>query len=356
MSKIVVNGRFLTRPVTGVDRFAREILMSAESECGFAAKLVVPSDAELYSPPSFTLSKTERFGRFRGHAWEQFDLPRFCHPEELLVSLCNTAPILFRRNSLVVIHDVATLAYPENFSFRFRAWYRLMISALVRNGAKIATVSKFSAEELSRFFDLPSTYFEVIYESGEHINRVCADSSIVQRLGVSNRRFVLAVGSRSPNKNFKGVVAAMAELSDPDIVLVAVGGTNARVFADAGLQGDRVIEAGYVSDEELKALYQAAQCFVFPSYYEGFGIPPLEAMHCGCPVVTSVRASLPEVCGNAAVYCEPDDYGSIARAIDSLISSPAYRCEVSERGLQHVKSFTWGNAARRFVSLVDSLN
>src|SRR5207253_1940106 len=119
--------------------------------------------------------------------------------------------------------------------------------------------------------------------------------------------YVLAVGSLTPNKNFNGVVRAATLLGDLDCKIVAAGGANTRVFNGVALADDALIMAGYVTDGELHALYENAACFIFPSFYEGFGLPPLEAMHCGCPVIVSDRASLPEVCGEAAVYCDPDD-------------------------------------------------
>jgi glycosyltransferase involved in cell wall biosynthesis len=143
-------------------------------------------------------------------------------------------------------------------------------------------------------------------------------------------------------------------LDDLGIKVVAAGGSQDRVFAGVDLTGTSVVLAGYVTDGELRALYEGAQCFVFPSYYEGFGLPPLEAMHCGCPAVVSRRASLPEVCGNAVAYCDPEDPADIARQLRRVLTSAALRGELRQAGLAHTKMFRWANAAAQFEDILTS--
>jgi glycosyltransferase involved in cell wall biosynthesis len=289
-------------------------------------------------------------GSRQGQAWEQLDLPRAAR-ELPLVSLCNTAPA-WRENQLVVIHDAATAANPGNFSLAFRSWYRVLIATLMRRARVVASVSKFSADELKRHFGARARGIEVIHESGEQILRSAADTSIIERLGLNGRRFVLAVGNRSPNKNFGAVLNALALLDDPDLLLVSAGGGNGRVFAGAALSDARLVNAGFVSDAELRALYEHAQCFVFPSLYEGFGLPPLEAMCCACPVIVSDTSSLPEVCGDAALYCDPRDPASLAAQLRRLLESPALRAEMREAGACRAAQFSWERAAAQFSALL----
>jgi glycosyltransferase involved in cell wall biosynthesis len=163
---------------------------------------------------------------------------------------------------------------------------------------------------------------------------------------------VLAVGSLTPNKNFGGVVRAASMLTDLGYKVVAAGGVNARVFNGVDLTGDDLVLAGYVTDSELRALYESATCFVFPSFYEGFGLPPLEAMHCGCPVVVSDRASLPEVCGDAAVYCDPDDPADMAKQLRLVLTSAALRRELSEAGKKRARQFGWQRSAEQLNELL----
>jgi glycosyltransferase involved in cell wall biosynthesis len=182
--------------------------------------------------------------------------------------------------------------------------------------------------------------------------RTPADARILERLGLVHRSYVLAVGSLTPNKNFNGVVHAAALLGDLDCKIVAAGGANTRVFNGVDLTGDALIMAGYVTDGELRALYENAACFIFPSFYEGFGLPPLEAMHCGCPVIVSDRASLPEVCGNAAVYCNPDDPADMARQLRLVLTSAALRRELREAGFARALSFGWQRSADQLNELL----
>lgn len=344
---MIINGRFMTRPATGVDRFALELLSALTTQAPLTAW--VPKQATV-RPDLPKLIQASPVGRLGGQAWEQWDLPQHA-ADAPLINLCNTGPML-RHQQMVVIHDAATLANPANFNWKFRAWYKILLTNLMRRSKVIASVSKFSASELMRFFPGRKAGVEVISEGGEHILRVPADTRIIERLGLQGRRFVFAVGSTSPNKNFAAVLKAMAVLNDPDLLLVAAGGGNQRVFAAAQLQDPRLLSTGFVSDAELRALYEHAACFVFPSFYEGFGLPPLEAMCCACPVVVSNTSSMPEVCGDAALYCDPADPSSIAAQIRRLLDSPALCAELRQAGLQRAQQFGWAKAAKQFEAIM----
>jgi glycosyltransferase involved in cell wall biosynthesis len=346
-----VNGRFMTRRATGVDRFAVELLR-AWTQPGSGARHV-----RAFTPTKAALVVRDlpvdvvAAGRLGGHSWEQFELPNLCGGG-CLVSLCGTGPAIYKRQ-LAVLHDANVMANPWVFSFAFRNWYRMLFKSLMRRAAVVATVSRFSASELTKYFGVRAAGLEVIYESGEHVLRTPASPGIIGRLGLTNCRFVLAVGSRSPNKNFAGVVQAAAKLADLGIKVVFAGGSNSRVFAGNELTGENLVLAGYVSDEELRALYERADCFLYPSFYEGFGLPPLEAMHCGCPVIVSNGSSLPEICGEAAVYCEPGDPADIAKQVRRVLTSESLRRELKEAGLARAATFTWQRSADTFQEILE---
>ena len=351
-AELLINGRFLTRPSTGVDRFALELLRAlALREPGMLLRALLPAESPPIgsAPPGLQLAQA---GRGSGQSWEQFVLPRLAGGAPL-VNLCNTAPML-RERQLVVIHDAATLANPGNFSVAFRSWYRVMLGALMRRTRLVASVSRFSADELMRYFGARARGVEVIHEGGEHILREAADASVIERLALGGRRFVLAVGSQSPNKNLAAIVDAMKLLDDPNLLLVAAGGGNNRVFAAAAVSDPRLVSTGYVTDGQLRALYEHAACFVFPSYYEGFGLPPLEAMCCGCPVVASDRASMPEVCGDAVLYCDPADPTTLAKQLRRVLDSAALHDELRAAGHARAANFSWDRAARHFGELLDA--
>jgi glycosyltransferase involved in cell wall biosynthesis len=347
---MLVNGRFLTRPATGVDRFAIELVTASARLTGRPLEVAIPVGAPLHSRFDDIYARVQPIGSRKGQHWEQTDLPKAAGSRPL-IGLCNSGP-LFRENQMVVVHDAATLANPRNFSFAFRAWYGAMLAALMRRARVISSVSRFSANELMRHLGVRARGIEIITEGGEHIMREVADLAIIDRLGLHDRRYVLAVGNNSPNKNFSVVATAVALLEDPAICLVAVGGGNNRVFAGADTQSKQIIRAGYVSDPQLRALYEHAACFVFPSYYEGFGLPPLEAMCCGCPVIVSDRASLPEICGNAALYCDPDDPRGLSQLIRRILQRASVVDELKAAGLERARAFGWDKAARQFQDIV----
>lgn len=354
MTKILINGRFLARRQTGVDRFAYELLHALDKMLvaehprlsDIKIEVLVPPKGDFVST-SFRNIEVRRVGVFSGTLWEQLDLPRFCGGN-LLVSLCNTAP-LFRRKQIVVVHDAAPVQVPQAYGRAFRLWYRLMVPWLGRWSRSIFTVSSFSKVSLENSYGLDGGKISVLSESGEHILKIISDTSILERKGIT-RPFVLAVGSLSPHKNFSLVVKAVGMLPDAEFDLVVAGGADPRIFSGSGqILPDCVRYLGYVSDAELRALYEAADCFVFPSLYEGFGLPPLEAMSLGCPVISSDAASLPEVCGDAAVYIDPDDATALAKTLKRVMGDAELRSRMAQSGRNRAAIFTWSNAAELFL-------
>lgn len=312
--------------------------------------MVVPEEPELVDLQGLHIP-IERLGFLKGHAWEQMELPAHCR-EDVLLSLCNSGPI-GHAAQLVVLHDASVKATSSSYNRSYRMWHSFLMSTLMRRVRVIASVSEFSASELMRYFPgRRKRPIEIVYESGEHILNAASRSDVLTRLGLVGQHYVLAVGSRTPNKNFSAIVSAASLLSEMNVKIVAVGGVNRRIFSMTTLSSPNLILAGYVNDGELRSLYENAQCFVFPSLYEGFGLPPLEAMHCGCPTLVSNRSAMPEICGPASLYCEPDDPTDIARQLRRVLSSEALRSEMREAGFARTKSFTWRKAAERLDCLI----
>jgi glycosyltransferase involved in cell wall biosynthesis len=158
----------------------------------------------------------------------------------------------------------------------------------------------------------------------------------------------------SPHKNFRALVEAVALLGEVDFDVIIAGGTNPGIFKSTGIQlPENVKHVGYVSDDELKSLYSSAACFIYPSLYEGFGLPPLEAMSNGCPVIVSRAGALPEVCGDAALYCDPRNPQDIADKIKIMMSDTKLREELRAKGLLHSKRYTWEKCARETLSAIE---
>lgn len=319
--KIYINGRFLTQKITGVQRYAREITLAIDKTIT-EKSISINHKFILFTPcgdiDNLNLSNIEikQVGNLHGHLWEQLELPWYSK-DGFLLSMCNCAPIL-KRNQAVTIHDAAISAMPKSFSLLFRIWYRMLYFFAKYNAKTIFTVSEFSKGELNKWYSIPLDKIVVTYNGIDHIHRIKKDKSIIDRLGISNIRYVFAVSSLNPSKNFQLVLKAAERI--PKVKFIIAGGMNNKVFAGNNWNVPNNVQfIGYVTDEELMALYEHAACFVYPSLYEGFGIPPLEAMMCGCPVIVSDRASLPEVCGDMAMYCDAYDEKALADKIKTVV-------------------------------------
>jgi glycosyltransferase involved in cell wall biosynthesis len=359
MKSIVINGRFLTQATTGVQRCAIQLVSALDRRLAadqtlraqWRFRLITPGKGVRTTLPLDHIP-TIAAGRLTGHPWEQLELPHYA-ANQVVLNLCNTGPLAAQ--SVVTIYDAAVYAVPTAYSAGFRLWYRTLLPRLGRRALRVVTASNFSRGELSNWAGIPASKIDVIPLGSDHMLEPAPDPGVFDRIPVSPGRYLLTVGSKSPHKNVEAVVRAMSQLDGTRLPLVAVGGANPRVFNEPGnLDKNEFHSAGYVTDAELRALYQSATCLVYPSLYEGFGLPPLEAMTCGCPAVVARAASLPEVCGDAVLYCNPRDPGDIARQI-GLIQQPGRREELRRRGLERARHFTWGRAADQVLKILDSL-
>ena len=352
---VLLNGRFLTRRLTGVDRFATEVVRALDIAISAAEPAVRGLSFELVAPKGRITEQFENIairqeGRFDGQAWEQLELGRLAGVN-LLVNLCNTAPI-FRRRQLSVIHDAATVRVPESYGRAFRLWYALLMPSIYRRSQSVCTVSEFSQGELLKLYGRREQ-IRVLPEGTDHMARVHSDASVLERNALGQRPYVLAVSSLSPHKNFATVIRAVESMGEIDFDVVIAGGQNPRIFSDADSElTNSVRYVGYVSDGELKALYENAACFVFPSVYEGYGLPPTEAMASGCPVLAARAASIPEVCGDAAVYFDPREPASLVSALRSVMGDFQLREVLRKKGLERAGSMEWRSAA---LGLVDEV-
>ena len=362
MQTIYLNGKFSAQATTGVQRVARCMLEALDlrlgrepGERGVHWVLLCPPGGE---PPTLRRIEVRVIGSARGglHAWEQWFLPRAAR-DGLLVSLAGSAPARAGRQ-VCTLHDAAVFDRPEAYSPLFRDWYRWLFKRLGRTAVAINTVSEFSKQRLVERLGVAGERITVIHNGGDHLQHVAAAPSFLAGTGLSGRRFVLAVGSDNANKNFAGVIEAMAVLGDDQVSLVIAGGRRGAVFAPAGAaarESTQVIRLGPVDDAELRSLYGAAAVLVFASSYEGFGLPPLEAMSCACPVVASSSAAVPEVCGDAALYVDPDSPADIARRLARVLADSTLRAELVERGKARVALFTWDRAAAALQAQLEAL-
>lgn len=351
VSKIYVNGKFFSQRVSGTQRYARELLnhfdllLAKEDSHQFSVEILIPKQA--YSVPQYRNLHVRTVGRLNGTPWEQLELPKYCRGG-VLFTLSGGAPVFHTRN-VVTIHDAAVVSSPAGYSRAYRLWHGYVCRTMARKAEHIFTTSNFSKSEIVKCYGATPDNVSVAYLGSDHFADLKADASVLARFGISGK-YILAAGVRNPNKNFDRVVQAVRDYNKSGIPLVLAGGRDSKVYRDSTGLGDGVRELGYVSDHELKALYENAACFVFASLYEGFGLPPLEAMASGCPVVVSRAASLPEIFGGVAFLCDPYDPKDIAAAIQRAIESSPGAQQLKE----FAKKFSWEKCARETLEKIKS--
>ncbi len=349
MTAVFINGRFMTQPVTGVQRFSMEMTAAIDRliETGSWAEtaLLMPGRAGGRGGSSFRHLVAREVGRTNGHMWEQTELARAACGG-VLVSLGNTAPLLAGRRQVVVIHDAGVFDTPESYSRRFRGWYKALQHALVRRGARIATVSRFSRDRIASKLGLDRDRIAVLSEGADHILRAAPDPDTLARHGLQAGRFALVVGNRVPHKNLHALGRTASMLARRGLVVASAGAFYPGVFRDEAQGGELERKLGFVSDAELHALYRSAALLLFPSRYEGFGLPPLEAMACGCPVVASESGAVEEICGSAALYFETGDPDASCAAAERLLDEPGLANRMRTDGLVRAAGFSWAASAR----------
>lgn len=345
---LVVNSRFLTQNITGVQRFAIEISKYLKNQLGNDIEFVAPKNII-----NIDLAKeldVKLIGNKTGHLWEQIDLPRYLKSNKspMLLNLANTAP-LFYKNKISVVHDIAFERFPQSFNWKFRLFYKLFIPNIINTSKLIFTVSEFSKREIMEYYKIESNKINVIYNA--------VDSMFKPTLDKKNEKYILAVSSLNYQKNFHSLIKAFNLLGDKNIKLYLVGSIN-KNFADVSLLKDieknkNIIFKGRVDDEKLVNLYSNAKCFIYPSLYEGFGIPPLEAQACGCPVICSNVASLPEVGGvDSVVYCDPYDINDIKEKIELVLNNDILQKELTIKGFENIKRFSWEDSATNILEFI----
>ena len=338
---IIVNTRSQSAGLTGVQRYTERL-------CAWLGERLE------------TVQPSRMHQGFSGHLWEQAVLPIHAG-RRLLWSPANTGPLRLRRQVLTV-HDVASLEHPEWFDAKFAAWYRWLTPRLVKRVSRVITISEFSRQRLAESAKCDPSLITVIplgVDDRFHPRQRDEIRAVMQKLRIPTANYVLSLGSLEPRKNLPRLMQAwsrcVARLGDDVSLVVAGAPGRTRIFRELKL-GDRparVHTVGFVDDADLPALYSGAIALAYPSMYEGFGLPVLEAMACGTVPVASNATALPEVTGGAGLLVDVFDVEAIGHAIVSLIEDSDLRNQLRMRAIERSRLFSWERAAKLTSQVLD---
>lgn len=275
--------------------------------------------------------------------------------KSLYVVTSQMEAVFTRRNVVMTVHDIIPLLFKQ-FHRKQYFYFKYLIGFAMRLAARLITPSIHTKEMLQRHYQIPSQKIHVIHNGGGNAG---IQSPVLRSF--AEEEYILYAGRVVDIKNVSGVIQAFSRIADcisHKLIIVGEGAHRSRIeptsFGVLRLS-DRIIFKGHIPSEQMAGLLRGASLFVFPSFYEGFGLPPLEAMGCGCPVVTSAAGSLPEVCGDAAFYVDPHDIASIASGIQTVLTNNELRASLVRKGIERVRLFNWKASASEHLTLFDDV-
>ena len=318
MKKYVIDGIFLTKPVTGIQRYAIEI--TRELDKIVRDKLLYLLVPKWYIGDEKYLNiKIVEYGKHKGRLWEQIDLPRYLKKYKAEgIFFENTIPLIYQKG-IVTIHDISLAVNPKMFCHNLNdiasvIWRRIIYRAAFGSKMKIITVSYFSKKEIIRYYKVSPKRIHVIYNAWQQMDKIDEDEAIIDASKLKRHEYYFSMGTLASNKNFKWIINA-ANNNPKEMFAVAGKGKPDRIL-NGEKQPNNLLFLGYVTDEQAKALMHYCKAFVFPSFYEGFGIPPLEAVASGTQkLILSEIPVLREIYGKSANYIDPNNYNN--KNIDS---------------------------------------
>ncbi len=361
--RIGINGRFLLARRTGVQRVAYNLIkhiikLDQGNEYVIFTGEDYPRDRELEHKNVVMVYSPIRSGStIRNHFWEQITLPRLAnkHRVDILHNPANIGPLFYKGLSIINIHDLCFLVNPAWYSFSFQTLYKTIIPQISKNANKVITNSNNSKNDIYRYLKCTPEKVSMIYWSVEDLF-LKAEKYIEPDFAYNN--YILYVGSVEPRKNIGRLLRSYIHLRRkfPKLKtkLILIGCSNP-VFRDEHFQIRDFVEdilfQGYVSDKQLVNFYHYAKLCIYPSLYEGFGLPPLEAMACGTPVITSNRASLPEVVADAAITINPESVEEMSEAMNRILMDDGLREQLCQKGKERLNAFSWQKASESTIRI-----
>jgi glycosyltransferase involved in cell wall biosynthesis len=346
----------------GIHQYIAQVLRHLPWEEGEPTYVVFTQQKNLFeNVPGITAvsSRLSTENRLLRILWEQVIWPWQLrqHHIGLLHSMAFVSPLLATCPAVITVYDLSFLHFPE----RFPALQRLYLSSQTRRSCqrarRIITISESSRQDVHRFFSVPLRQIDVVVPGVDPIYQPLPAAEVAafrRKHGLD--RFVLHVGTLQPRKNIPVLIEAMARLTDPELKLVLVGGKGwlyDDIFRQVQALGlaERTIFTGYVPDDELPLWYNAAALLVYPSVYEGFGLPVVEAMACGTPVIAANRSSIPEAVGEAGLLFDPNDLDTLVNQMTAVLTNTDLQHKLRQQGLDHAQTFSWERAGRETAAV-----
>lgn len=356
--RLFLNGKFYGGAVNGVHRVADRLLReldylatSGGAPANWDMRLLLPERTNW--APSFAAIRPvpQRLGHTQ--LWEQTLLP-IAARSGALASFANLAPRTHSRK-LTMVHDAQFRLSPESYPAKLRFGYRALIPAGARSSQIVLTVSDYARDSLATFAIADPARTAVIHNGADHILELAADPAVIETHGLIRGSYCAVFGSAARYKNLKVVFDTFRRSTMRDVQLVVIGPSR-EALASAGIEAPSgAVFVGSIGDPALRALYESALCLLYPSRTEGFGLPPVEAMLCGCPVVAAPAGAIPEICRDAICYAGMDDPADWERQIRALAEQPTLREAKIDAGLQRGDAFRWRAAGLKLAEVLTPL-
>lgn len=360
---IAFNGKFFGAAPTGVHRVAEQLVAATDALIAGQQDAVNGIDYAVVARDSVTVPRYDHIAcahakpwvrRLHRIAWEQCYFP-LARRRDFILNLCNLGPLL-HRHSATMIHDAQVYSAPESYPLHSRLWYKFLYFFIGRRHRIILTVSEFSKRELVRYGIATPDKIVVVHNGCDHVLRIKPDERLLAALNLQPRRYVLALANTQKHKNIGVLLKAFDNAALDNVELVLFGDAKRADFERLGHTVPRNVRfTGRIGDPELVGLMLNAGVLAFPSLTEGFGLPPLEAMALGCPVVAAPYGALPEVCGDAALYADPLSAEAWRRNILLALDDEAVRQSLISAGRRQADRFTWKQAARDLFETVKAV-
>jgi glycosyltransferase involved in cell wall biosynthesis len=364
------------RQGAGIGRYTRELVRALAELNGSHDYVLFAATGgqrpvDMAWPPNFQTRWVPLSERALTILWHRLQLPLWVEfatgPVDIFHSPDFVLPPVRWARTLVTVHDLSFIRYPQCADANLRGYLNKVVPRSVRRADLVLADSQSTKDDLVELLDVEPNKIEVVYPGVEERFRPIEDQALleeVRRRYNLPTRFILGLGTLQPRKNFTRLIEAFASGQVgkfASLHLVIAGGKGwlyEEIFATVEQldMEERVVFPGFVADGDLPALYNLADLFVFPSLYEGFGLPPLEAMACGTPVVTSNASSLPEVVGEAGLMVEATNVEALAEAMKQVLEDDALREGMIAKGMKQTKKFTWEQAAAKLLSLYEAIS